>query len=209
MLNRSIFRLAPAAALIAVALVLSGCGVNTIPSYEQQAKAAWSEVQNQYKRRADLIPNLVETVKGFAAQEKSVLEGVVEARAKATQAQINVPPDILTNPEAMKNFQAAQAQLTGALGRLLATVENYPDLKSNQNFLALQNQIEGTENRIAIARRDYIQAVRLYNTELNTFPGRIWKSVLYSNAKDMATFEVPVEETQTPKVDFGTNKPKQ
>ncbi|MBJ7535124.1 LemA family protein [Rhodomicrobium vannielii ATCC 17100] len=209
MLNRSIFRLAPAAALIAVALVLSGCGVNTIPSYEQQAKAAWSEVQNQYKRRADLIPNLVETVKGFAAQEKSVLEGVVEARAKATQAQINVPPDILTNPEAMKNFQAAQAQLTGALGRLLATVENYPDLKSNQNFLALQNQIEGTENRIAIARRDYIQAVRLYNTELNTFPGRIWKSILYSNAKDMATFEVPVEETQTPKVDFGTNKPKQ
>ncbi|MBT3070972.1 LemA family protein [Rhodomicrobium sp. Az07] len=209
MSNRSIFRLAPAAALIAVALVLSGCGVNTIPSYEQQAKAAWSEVQNQYKRRADLIPNLVETVKGFAAQEKSVLEGVVEARAKATQAQINLPPDALTNPEALKNFQAAQAQLTGALGRLLAVVENYPDLKSNQNFLALQNQIEGTENRIAIARRDYIQAVRQYNTELNTFPGRIWKAVLYSNAKDMATFEVPVEETQTPKVDFGTNKPKQ
>ncbi|MFT4080348.1 LemA family protein [Rhodomicrobium lacus] len=208
MLNRSIFRLAPAAALIAVALVLSGCGINTIPSYEQQAKAAWSEVQNQYKRRADLIPNLVETVKGFAAQEKSVLTDVVEARAKATQAQINLPPDVLTNPEALKNFQAAQAQLTGALGRLLATVENYPDLKSNQNFLALQNQIEGTENRIAIARRDYIQAVRLYNTELNTFPGRIWKAVLYSNAKDMATFEVPVEETQTPKVDFGTNKPK-
>jgi LemA protein len=208
MLNRSIFRLAPAAALIAVALVLSGCGINTIPSYEQQAKAAWSEVQNQYKRRADLIPNLVETVKGFAAQEKSVLTDVVEARAKATQAQINLPPDVLTNPEALKNFQAAQAQLTVALGRLLATVENYPDLKSNQNFLALQNQIEGTENRIAIARRDYIQAVRLYNTELNTFPGRIWKAVLYSNAKDMATFEVPVEETQTPKVDFGTNKPK-
>jgi len=209
MLNRSIFRLAPAAALIAVALVLSGCGVNTIPTYEQQAKAAWSEVQNQYKRRADLIPNLVETVKGYAAQEKSVLEGVVEARAKATQAQINLPPDALTNPEAIKNFQAAQAQLSGALGRLLAVVENYPDLKSNQNFLALQNQIEGTENRIAIARRDYIGAVRNYNTELNTFPGRIWKAILYSNAKDLATFEVPAEETQTPKVDFGTNKPKQ
>jgi LemA protein len=206
MLNRASIRIAPIAALIAAALMLSGCGVNTIPTYEQDAKAKWSEIQNQYKRRADLIPNLVEAVRGFAEQEKSVLTGVTEARAKATQAQINLPPDILTNPEAMKKFAEAQGQLTSALGKLLAVSERYPDIKSGQNFLALQNQLEGTENRIAIARRDYIEAVRIYNTELNTFPGRIWKSVLYSNAKDMATFEAAPAETQTPKVDFGPRK---
>jgi LemA protein len=206
MLNRQFVRVAPFAALIAATLFLSGCGINTIPTYEQEAKAKWSEIQNQYKRRADLIPNLVESVRGFAEQEKSVLTGVTEARAKATQAQINLPPDILTNPEAMKKFSEAQAQLTSALGRLLAVSEKYPDIKSGQNFLALQSQIEGTENRIAIARRDYIEAVRQYNTELNTFPGRIWKSVLYSGAKDMATFDIPPEETKTPKVDFGPRK---
>lgn len=206
MLNRQFVRIAPFAALIAATLLLSGCGVNTIPTYEQEAKAKWSEIQNQYKRRADLIPNLVEAVRGFAEQEKSVLTGVTEARAKATQAQINLPPDILTNPEAMKKFAEAQAQLTGALGRLLAVSEKYPDIKSGQNFLALQSQIEGTENRIAIARRDYIEAVKQYNTEINTFPGRIWKSVLYSGAKDMATFDVTPAETQTPKVDFGPRK---
>jgi LemA protein len=206
MLNRQFVRIAPFAALIAATLFLSGCGVNTIPTYEQEAKAKWSEIQNQYKRRADLIPNLVEAVRGFAEQEKSVLTGVTEARAKATQAQVNLPPDILTNPEAMKKFAEAQAQLTGALGRLLAVSEKYPDIKSGQNFLALQSQIEGTENRIAIARRDYIEAVKKYNTELNTFPGRIWKSVLYSSAKDMATFDVTPAETQTPKVDFGPRK---
>jgi LemA protein len=206
MLNRQFVRIAPIAALIAATLLLSGCGINTIPTYEQEAKAKWSEIQNQYKRRADLIPNLVEAVRGFADQEKSVLTGVTEARAKATQAQINLPPDILTNPEAMKKFAEAQAQLTGALGRLLAVSEKYPDIKSGQNFLALQSQIEGTENRIAIARRDYIESVKTYNTELNTFPGRIWKSVLYSNAKDMATFDVSPAETQTPKVDFGPRK---
>jgi LemA protein len=206
MLNRQFVRVAPFAAVIAAMLLLSGCGVNTIPSYEQEAKAKWSEIQNQYKRRADLIPNLVEAVRGFADQEKSVLTGVTEARAKATQAQINLPPDILTNPEAMKKFAEAQAQLTGALGRLLAVSEKYPDIKSGQNFLALQSQIEGTENRIAIARRDYIESVKKYNTELNTFPGRIWKGILYSNAKDMATFDVSPAETQTPKVDFGPRK---
>jgi LemA protein len=203
---RPLVRILPITALLAAALMLSGCGINTIPTYEQEAKAKWSEIQNQYKRRSDLIPNLVESVRGFADQEKSVLTGVTEARAKATQVQVNLPPDILTNPDAMKKFAEAQNQLTGAIGRLLAVSERYPDIKSGQNFLALQSQIEGTENRIAIARRDYIEAVRRYNTELNTFPGRIWKSILYSSAKDMATFDITPQETQTPKVDFGPRK---
>jgi LemA protein len=191
-------------ALLALALPLAGCGINNIPTYEQSAKAAWSEVLNQYKRRADLIPNLVETVKGFAEQERTVLTDVVEARAKATQVQANIPPDILTNPEAMQKFQDAQSQLGGALGRLLAVVERYPDIKSGQNFLALQSQIEGTENRIAIARRDYINSVRVYNTELTTFPGRLWRAFLYPSSEQMATFDIAAEETKTPKVDFGT-----
>ena len=206
MLNRQSIRVVPFALLIAATLALSGCGINTIPTYEQDAKAKWSEIQNQYKRRADLIPNLVESVKGFADQEKSVLTGVTEARAKATQAQITLPPDILTNPDAMKKYAEAQNQLTGALRQLLAVSERYPDIKSGQNFLALQSQLEGTENRIAISRRDYIQSVQQYNTELNTFPGRIWKAILYSSAKDMATFEVPEKELETPKVDFGPRK---
>jgi LemA protein len=193
-------------ALIVLMLPLAGCGINTIPTYEQQAKAAWSEVLNQYKRRADLIPNLVETVKGFADQEKSVLTDVTNARAKATQVQANIPADILTNPEAMQKFTEAQAQLGGALGRLLAVVERYPDIKSGQNFLTLQSQIEGTENRIAIARNDYIKAVQAYNTEITTFPGRIWRSVLYPSSKEMATFDIAANEMQTPKVDFGTKK---
>ncbi len=206
MRSHALIRSMHIATVIVAAVLLSGCGINTIPTYEQEAKAKWSEVQNQYKRRADLIPNLVEAVRGFADQEKSVLTGVTEARAKATQAQINLPPDILTNPEAMKKFADAQNQLSGALGRLLAVSERYPDIKSGQNFLGLQSQLEGTENRIAIARRDYIEAVRQYNTELNTFPGRLWKSVLYSSAKDMATFDITPQETQTPKVDFGPRK---
>ncbi len=206
MSSRPLIRYIPLASLFGIAILLSGCGINTIPTYEQEAKAKWSEIQNQYKRRSDLIPNLVETVRGYAEQEKSVLTGVTEARAKATQAQVNLPPDILTNPEAMKKFADAQNQLSGALGRLLAVSERYPELKSQQNFLALQSQIEGTENRIAIARRDYIEAVRKYNTELNTFPGRIWKAILYASAKDMATFDIAPQETQTPKVDFGTRK---
>src|SRR5215470_18534758 len=143
--------------LVCSGLLLAGCGVNNIPSFQETAKAKWSDVLNQYQRRADLIPNLVETVKGYAAQEKSVLEGVINARARATQVQVQLPPDIVTNPEAFKKFQEAQSQLTGALGRLLAVQENYPDLKSNQNFLALQSQLEGTENRISVSRRDYIE----------------------------------------------------
>jgi LemA protein len=185
-------------------LPLAGCGVNNIPTFEQNAKAAWSEVLNTYKSRADLVPNLVETVKGFAEQEKSVLTEVVEARAKATSVQ--VPPDILTNPDAMKNFQEAQSQLGGALGRLLAVVERYPDIKSGQNFLALQSQLEGVENKIRIARSDYIQAVRQYNTEITTIPGRWWRAFVYPDKTEMASFDIPAEDQKAPKVDFGTSK---
>ena len=183
-------------------LVLAGCGVNNIPTYENQAKAAWSEVLNQYKRRADLIDNLVNTVKGFADQEKSVLTQVTEARSKASS--VAVPADILTNPAAMKQFQDAQNTLGGALRQLMVVSERYPDIKSGANFLALQNQLEGTENRIAIARRDYIEKVRVYNTELVTFPGRLWKMAMYGANKEMATFDIPAEEQRAPKVDFGT-----
>lgn len=189
------------AALLAVAAAfLTGCGVNNIPTYEEQAKSAWSQVLNQYKRRADLIPNLIETVKGFAAQEKDVLTSVVEARSKATQT--NLPPDILTNPEALRTFQQNQGALSSALSRLLVVVERYPDLKSNQNFLALQSQLEGSENRISVARRDYIEAVRLYNTELKTIPGRWWAQFLYPENKPMANFTIEEKDTEVPKVNF-------
>ena len=189
-----------ALALAIAGLALAGCGINTIPTLQERAKASWSEVLNQYQRRADLIPNLVETVKGYAAQESKVLTEVVEARAKATQMQI--PPDILTNPEAFKKLQEVQGQLTGSLARLLAVVENYPDLKPNQNFLALQSQLEGTENRIAIARGDYIKAVQDYNTEIRTIPGRWWRAVLYPDAEPMQNFTVAEETTKVPEVKF-------
>ena len=181
-------------------LMLAGCGVNNIPTYEEAGKAKWSEVQNQYQRRADLIPNLVETVKGFAAQERTVLEAVTLARARATQ--ITVTPDMINDPEALKKFQDAQQQLSGALGRLLAVSERYPDLKSNQNFLALQSQLEGTENRIAVARRDYIIAVQNYNTELRTFPGRLIASWLYPDLKVRETFAISEQAQQVPQVKF-------
>lgn len=181
-------------------LTLAGCGVNNIPTFEEKAKASWSEVLNQYQRRADLIPNLVETVKGFAEQERKTLTDVVEARAKAIQTKL--PEDILTNPEAFQKFQQAQGQLSGALSRLLVVVERYPDLKSNQNFLALQSQLEGTENRIAIARRDYIESVRLFNTELRTIPGRWWRALLYPGSQAMETFSIEPEKTKLPKVKF-------
>jgi LemA protein len=203
-----ISRIRPYALVVLLALTppLAGCGVNNIPTYEQSAKAAWSEVLNQYKRRADLIPNLVESVKGFAEQEKSVLTGVVEARAKATQAQINIPADILTNPDAMKKFQDAQNSLGGALRQLLSVTENYPDIKSGENFRKLQDEIAGTENRIAIARRDYIKQVQQFNTEITTIPGAWWKRFMYPATKELASFDIPVEETKAPKVDFGTKK---
>jgi LemA protein len=188
------------AGLLVAGLMLAGCGINTIPTLQEQARAAWSQVLNQYQRRADLIPNLVETVKGYAAQESKVLTDVVEARAKATQVQ--VPPDILTNPEAFQKFQDAQNNLTGALGRLLAIVENYPDLKSNQNFLALQSQLEGTENRVAVARQDYITAVKNYNTEIRTIPGRWWRAVLYPDAEPMQNFTATEGAEKPPEVKF-------
>jgi LemA protein len=176
-------------------LAVSGCGYNSIPTYEEQAKAKWADVQNNYQRRADLIPNLVATVQGYARQEREVLTAVVEARAKATQVRIDASQ--LTDPEKLKQFQDAQNQLSGALGRLLAISENYPDLKSNQNFLALQSQLEGTENRIAVARRDYIEAVRAYNTELRTFPGVLWASTFFRSNKPMAEFTAS-DNAQTP-----------
>ena len=191
--------------LVAAGAMLSGCGINAIPTYEEQAKAAWSQVLNQYQRRADLIPNLVETVKAAANFERSTLEAVVNARAKIAQTQL--PADILTNPEAMQQFQANQGALTSALSRLMVVVEQYPDLKANQNFQTLQAQLEGTENRIAVARRDFIDAVRLYNTELKTIPGRWWAAWFYPDAKEMAQFQVDEATTQVPKVDFGTTTP--
>ncbi len=179
---------------------LAGCGVNNIPTYQELAKAKWADVLNQYQRRSDLIPNLVETVKGIAQQERTVFEAVTEARAKATSIQVNA--DTITDPETFKKFQAAQAQLSGALGRLLAVAENYPDLKSSQNFLTLQSQLEGTENRIAVARHDYIESVRLYNTELATFPGRIWAAILYRSNKPMEEFTVDDSVKVAPQVKF-------
>lgn len=183
-----------------LALLLSACGVNNIPTAREHAKAAWSEVLNQYQRRSDLIPNLVETVKGYAKQESSVLTEVTEARAKATA--VHVDADTIQDPAKFKQFQEAQSQLSGALGRLLAIQEAYPDLKSSQNFLALQAQIEGTENRIAVARRDYIERVRQYNTLLSTFPGVLWAATFYRGDKPLETFTISDEQKQVPRVKF-------
>jgi LemA protein len=200
-MNRiGVARIGLVAALLGIALTVSGCGYNTIPTLEEQAKARWADVQNQYQRRADLIPNLVETVKGFASQEKSVLTAVVDARAKATQVKVDASQ--LTDPEKLKQFQDAQNQLSGALGRLLAVSENYPDLKSNANFLALQSQLEGTENRIAVARRDYVEAVRVYNTALRTFPTLIWAKTLFAGNKPMAEFTASEGSDKPPTVKF-------
>jgi LemA protein len=189
-----------AAALALIGLTVSACGYNTIPTLEEQAKARWADVQNQYQRRADLIPNLVATVQGYAKQEKDVLTAVIEARAKATQVKIDASQ--LTDPDKLKAFSDAQNQLTGALGRLLAVSENYPDLKSNANFLALQSQLEGTENRIAVARRDYIEAVRTYNTALRTFPTVIWAKTAFAGTKPMAEFTASEGAEKPPQVKF-------
>jgi len=179
---------------------LSGCGINNIPTYDEEVKAAWSQVLNQYKRRADLVPNLVNTVKGYAIQEKEVLTAVTEARAKVSQ--MTLPQNILTDPQAFQTFQQNQGALTSALSRLLVTVERYPELKSNQNFLALQSQLEGTENRISVARRDYITAVQKYNTELRTIPGRWWAALLYPEMEVKENFSVDESVQQTPEVNF-------
>jgi len=193
-------RVGLAAALLVAVVGLSGCGINAIPAQDEQVKAAWSQVLNEYKRRSDLIPNLVETVKGYAKQEQTVLIGVTQARAKATQ--MTIPSDILTNPQAFHQFEQNQANLGGALGRLMAVSERYPDLKSNENFLALQSQLEGTENRIAVARRDYIDAVQQYNTLLRTIPARWTAAIFYPDAKPKETFTISQQEQQTPQVKF-------
>jgi LemA protein len=193
-------RFANSLSLAALLVLLTGCGINNIPTYDEAAKAAWSQVENQYQRRADLVPNLVETVKGYAKQEKDVLVQVIEARAKATQ--MTVPKDIINNPQAFKQFQQNQDALSSSLARLMVVVEKYPELKSNQNFLALQSQLEGTENRISVARRDYIEAVQKYNTELRTIPGRWWAGLLYSDAKVKETFSAPPEAQKAPQVKF-------
>jgi LemA protein len=193
-------RFAGLCSLSLLVFTLTGCGINNIPAYDEAAKAAWSQVLNQYQRRADLVPNLVNTVKGFAAQEREVLTAVVEARSKV--AGMKIDASILNDPQAFKTFQANQDALSSALSRLLVTVERYPELKSSQNFITLQSQLEGTENRIAVARRDYIQAVQAYNTELRTFPGRIWHSLLYSDSKPMENFTVTEAAQAVPEVKF-------
>ena len=188
--------------MIVLALSLAGCGINNLPTFDEQVKAAWSQVENQYQRRADLIPNLVETVKGFAAQERETLLAVTEARAKVGQMQVD--SELINNPEQLQQFEAAQAQLSGALSRLMVVVERYPDLKSNQNFLALQSQLEGTENRISVARRDYIQAMQRYNTEIRTYPGKLWHGWLYPDMKLREDYYKATAENaaEPPKVSF-------
>lgn len=198
-------RLALAAVLLFAPVMLAGCGINTIPTKEENARAKWGDVQNQYQRRADLIPNLVETVRGYAAQERTVLREVTEARASATQVQVDA--STLTDPARFQQYQQAQDRLTGVLGRLMMIQERYPDLKSNQNFLALQSQLEGTENRIAVARRDYNEAVRDYNTSLRTFPTIIWAKTIHGGSKPMQLFQASASAQSAPTVDFGGAQP--
>ncbi|HIG36919.1 MAG TPA: LemA family protein [Oceanospirillaceae bacterium] len=197
----SLKRLSLVLTLVISTLALSACGVNNIPTYDEQVKSAWSQVENQYQRRADLIPNLVSTVKGYAAHEKDTLTAVTNARAKVGSIQVN--KNLLENPQAMQQFQEAQGQLGSALKRLLVVSERYPDLKANQNFLALQSQLEGTENRISVARRDYITATERFNTEIRTFPGKLWHSFLYSDLKLRDVYTATTQDAETaPKVSF-------
>ncbi len=188
------------AMVVMAAVPLAACGVNSVPTAEENVNAKWGEVQNQYQRRADLIPNLVATVKGFAKQEERVLTQVTQARAQATS--INVTTDDLSDPATFQKFQAAQNQLTQALGQLRTVVEAYPQLTSNQNFLALQSQLEGTENRITIARRDYNEAVQSYNTRIRTFPDAIGAKVFYG-AKPKQSFQAQNGVEVAPQIDFG------
>ncbi len=187
-------------AIAALAGALAGCGINAIPTAEEAAKAKFADVQAQYQRRADLVPNLVATVQGVAAQERTVLVEVTEARAKATS--INLDASTLSDPDKLAQFEAAQSRLSGALGRLLVVSEQYPQLKSSESFLALQSQLEGTENRIAVARRDYNEAVRVFNTTRRTFPTAIWASTLYASSKEMAPFQASTAAQEAPSVSF-------
>ena len=184
------------------AFSLAGCGLNSVPTAEEQVNAAWGNLQADYQRRADLIPNLVNTVKGYAQQERTVLNAVTNARARATGIQLS--GDDLSDPAKVRAFEAAQGQLGGSLGRLLATFEAYPDLKSNQNFLALQDQLEGSENRINASRRDYNEAVRSYNTTIRTFPDAIGARIFYG-AKPKVPFEAAAGAQNAPTVDFNAS----
>jgi LemA protein len=188
-------------ALLGAAVMLSGCGYNTLQQQDEAVKAAWSEVLSQYQRRADLIPNLVETVKGFAAQEQEVLLGVTEARARTGSIQLT--PELLEDPAAMQNFQAAQGQLTQALKSLFAVTENYPELKSNENFRDLQAQIEGTENRITVARNNYIERVQAYNSTVRSFPSNLTAMMFGHEVKPNFTVENEAAISAPPQVDFG------
>ena len=190
-------------AALGLATVLAGCGYNTIPTQDQAVKARWADVQAAYQRRADLIPNLVNTVAAYAKQEQSVLVQVTQARASATQ--VKVDASTITDPESFARYQAAQNQLSGVLGRLLAISEAYPDLKSNTNFLALQSLLEGTENRIEIARRDYNGAVQEYNTTLVTIPGSLWAATLQSGYKQAQPFNASAAAQQAPTVNFNNS----
>jgi LemA protein len=187
------------------ALLLSGCGYNAMQSQDEQIKAAWSEVLNQYQRRSDLIPNLVSTVKGYAAQESSVLLGVTEARAKV--GSIQATPELVNDPEAFAKFQAAQNELKGALSRLMVVTENYPQLKSDQNFRDLQAQLEGTENRITVARNRYIQAVQQYNVTVRSFPGNLTAMMFGYKPKPNFTVENEAVISKPPTVDFSASAP--
>jgi len=189
------------AIVLAAAGLLSGCGYNNIQTQDEQAKAAWSEVLNQYQRRADLIPNLVNTVKGYAAQEQTVLLGVTEARAKV--GSIQATPELVNDPAALAKFQAAQGELSGALSRLMVVTENYPNLKSDQNFRDLQAQLEGTENRITVARNRYIEAVQNYNLAIRSFPSNLTAMMFGYKVKPNFTVENEAAISKPPAVDFG------
>lgn len=187
--------------LMTLVVSLSACGVNTIPTYDEQVKSSWAQVENQYQRRSDLIPNLVSTVKAYAAHEKETLLGVTEARAKINSMQVD--GNLINDPQALQQFEAAQQKLKGALSRLMVVAERYPDLKANQNFLTLQSQLEGTENRISVARRDYIKAVELFNTEIRTFPGKLWHMFLYSDLAIKETYKATGDNADVaPQVNF-------
>jgi len=198
-------RLFPALVLALAASLLGGCGYNQLQSTDEQIKAAWAEVINQYQRRADLIPNLVNTVKGFAAQEKDVLLGVTEARSKV--GTIQATPELLNDPQAFSRFQQAQGELSSALSRLMVVVERYPDLKSNQNFRDLQAQLEGTENRITVARNRYIKAVQEYNVVVRSFPSNLTAMLFGFKEKPQFTVEDEKAVSKPPTVDFSAPKP--
>jgi LemA protein len=197
---RSSYSVARLGFIIVMAASLAGCGINAIPTKQETAKAKFADLQADYQRRSDLIPGLVQTVQAFAQQEHAVLTDVIKARASATQ--VTLDPTKLSDPAAVQRYQAAQNSISGALGRLMVVSEKYPDLKSSENFLTLQSQLEGTENRIAVARRDYNEAVRDYNTTLRVFPTVIWAKTMYGSEKPMQSFEATATAQNAPTVSF-------